>query len=186
MSSAGDIWAELSRDPRVEGNGVLRASDRDRGLIVQVLTEAYADGRLDRDELDDRTERVAAARTLGELPALIDDLVSLGSPAPGALVRGSSADPRALAETRWRVERRRALVAFLAPTILSWAVWLAGSFESDDFEPYFAWPLIVMAATGIRLLRTITDREGFLDDEVRRLTKQTEGPRARPTDEGSA
>ncbi|GAA4224711.1 DUF1707 domain-containing protein [Actinomadura meridiana] len=52
----------------------LRASDADRERVAAVLGEAYADGRLTADEHADRTARVYAARTLGELTGLTGDL----------------------------------------------------------------------------------------------------------------
>ncbi|WP_245536988.1 MULTISPECIES: DUF1707 SHOCT-like domain-containing protein [Thermomonospora] len=52
----------------------LRASDADRERVVQVLTEALADGRLTPEEHAERTARAYAARTLGELTGLTGDL----------------------------------------------------------------------------------------------------------------
>ena len=43
----------------------------------RVLAEAFADGRLDRQEFDERSDAVGAIRTLGELPGVIADLVPL-------------------------------------------------------------------------------------------------------------
>ncbi|MFB4304432.1 DUF1707 domain-containing protein [Actinomadura sp. NTSP31] len=52
----------------------LRASDADRERVAEVLGEALADGRLTMQEHADRTTRVFAARTLGELTGLTLDL----------------------------------------------------------------------------------------------------------------
>ncbi|GLZ10013.1 hypothetical protein Acsp04_02480 [Actinomadura sp. NBRC 104425] len=52
----------------------LRASDADRERVAAVLREALADGRLTIDEHAERTERVYAARTLGDLTGLTADL----------------------------------------------------------------------------------------------------------------
>ncbi|HEY8481250.1 MAG TPA: DUF1707 domain-containing protein [Spirillospora sp.] len=52
----------------------LRASDADRERVVEVLREAFADGRLTMEEHAERTSRAYAARTLGELTGLTDDL----------------------------------------------------------------------------------------------------------------
>ncbi|MGI5326312.1 DUF1707 SHOCT-like domain-containing protein [Actinomadura nitritigenes] len=52
----------------------LRASDADRERVAAVLGEALADGRITMDEHADRTARVYAARTLGELTGLTLDL----------------------------------------------------------------------------------------------------------------
>ena len=69
-----------------------RASDQDRDALLVRLHTAYAEGRLDERELDERIELVLASRTHEELDRLAADL-----PAPGT-------DPR------WRPEadaRRR-------------------------------------------------------------------------------
>ncbi|MBB6400129.1 hypothetical protein BKA00_007043 [Actinomadura coerulea] len=52
----------------------LRASDADRERVAAVLGEALADGRLTIEEHSERTSRVYAARTLGELTGLTGDL----------------------------------------------------------------------------------------------------------------
>ncbi|HET9126648.1 MAG TPA: DUF1707 domain-containing protein [Propionibacteriaceae bacterium] len=56
----------------------LRASDHDRQLVADLITAAYADGRITRDELDERLEAVWNARTFGELTPITSDLVSQG------------------------------------------------------------------------------------------------------------
>ncbi|GIH91499.1 DUF1707 domain-containing protein [Planobispora siamensis] len=53
----------------------LRAGDTDREQVAVVLNDALADGRLSHDEHEERLERLYGARTLGELTALIADLV---------------------------------------------------------------------------------------------------------------
>ena len=64
------------------------AADADRERATDVLKASYAEGRLTKVEHEDRTARVYAARTYGELGALIADLPAgpLGGPAlhPGA------------------------------------------------------------------------------------------------------
>ena len=52
----------------------LRASDADRELVVTLLGEAVADGRLTLDEHAERLEVALAARTLGDLSRLTADL----------------------------------------------------------------------------------------------------------------
>jgi uncharacterized Tic20 family protein len=60
----------------------LRVADSDRDKVVEVLHEAYAQGRLDDAELDARIDRVLAARTYGELEAPLSDLVPTARPRP--------------------------------------------------------------------------------------------------------
>lgn len=52
----------------------LRASDADRDRVAEVLRAAAADGRLGLDELDERLERLYAAKTYGELAPVVEDL----------------------------------------------------------------------------------------------------------------
>jgi Domain of unknown function (DUF1707) len=52
----------------------LRASDSDRDHVAERLRHAMAEGRLSGDELEQRLEALYAARTYGELAALLADL----------------------------------------------------------------------------------------------------------------
>ena len=55
--------------------GNLRASDADRDQVATLLSTAYAEGRLSKDEHDERLERLMAARTFDELIPITHDLV---------------------------------------------------------------------------------------------------------------
>jgi hypothetical protein len=52
----------------------LRASDADRERVAERLRHATAEGRLGSDELEERLEALYAARTYGELDALLVDI----------------------------------------------------------------------------------------------------------------
>src|SRR6516225_4431188 len=52
----------------------LRASDADREQVAERLRHATAEGRLGGDELEGRLEALYAARTYGELDALVVDI----------------------------------------------------------------------------------------------------------------
>jgi hypothetical protein len=52
----------------------IRASDRDRDAVLQRVQEAFAEGRLDDTEFDERMRAALAARTQGELDVLLADL----------------------------------------------------------------------------------------------------------------
>jgi len=60
----------------------LRAADADRERIAERLRTGHAEGRLDLAELQERLERAYAAKTLGDLRALVRDL-------PGGDVRAA-------------------------------------------------------------------------------------------------
>ena len=61
--------------------GGLRASDADRRLVEEVLNTAFVDGRLTKDELDERLGLVWQAKTFDELAPVTTDLVP-GTPTP--------------------------------------------------------------------------------------------------------
>ncbi len=60
----------------------MRASAADRERTVDVLKAGFAEGRLTRDEYDERIGRAYAARTYGELNVLIADLPAGAVPLP--------------------------------------------------------------------------------------------------------
>lgn len=170
-----DLWSSFDHDPRVPGNAGLRASDRDREVIRSVLATAYADGRLDREEFDERSEAVSAARTLGELPPVIADLVperALVQASSGSLVDATPADLQRRAELEWESDRRSAVVGFFGASLVCWAIWIATSWEDGGINAYFPWPLIVMAASLANVIRTQVTKEDSIRDEVRRLERK--------------
>ncbi len=54
MTDPDQVWGPSSRDPRVAEHAQMRVSDADRDVVPGVLAEAYADGRIDREEPDAR------------------------------------------------------------------------------------------------------------------------------------
>jgi hypothetical protein len=66
----------------------VRASDQDRDEVLVRLHTAYAEGRLDEGELDERIDLVLAARTHADLDRLSADLPRR-SPSPRPEVAGS-------------------------------------------------------------------------------------------------
>jgi hypothetical protein len=167
-----NVWASFQHDPRDPAVAALRASDADRNVVHGVLTEAFADGRLDRDEYDERTAATLGARTLGELPALVSDLVP-DRPLLPATLPLSAADPSELqrrAEDKWRKDRREALAGFVGSALLMWAIW--GATAVAKGEPYFPWPLIVNALALMNLFRVATNRTEIVRSEVKRLERK--------------
>ncbi|HYZ81515.1 MAG TPA: DUF1707 domain-containing protein [Solirubrobacteraceae bacterium] len=70
----------------------MRASDRDRDQTAERLRHAAGEGRLAPEELEQRLRAAFAARTYGELDALVGDLPSPQAPT----------DPRRATLTRLR------------------------------------------------------------------------------------
>ncbi len=66
--------------------GNLRASDADRDQVATLLSTAYAEGRLSKDEHDERLDELMRAKTFDDLIPLTSDLVpatpSASAPAP--------------------------------------------------------------------------------------------------------
>jgi hypothetical protein len=52
----------------------VRASDTDRENVAEMLRQGYAEGRLNRDELDERCTAAYTAMSCGDLRKLIADL----------------------------------------------------------------------------------------------------------------
>lgn len=77
-----DVWREFEHDPRHPTYAGIRASDADRDIVHRVLSEAYARGRLSKEEHDERSDYVSRVRTLGDLPSVLTDLVVVNQPPP--------------------------------------------------------------------------------------------------------
>jgi hypothetical protein len=69
----------------------IRASDQERESVVDVLRDAFTDGRLTLDEFEDRTSAAYAARTWADLRELTADLPA--EPVFGTDLSHESADP---------------------------------------------------------------------------------------------
>jgi hypothetical protein len=158
--STGSVWERFSHDPRHPDHAQLRASDQDRDIVHDVLGTAYGEGRLTSEELDQRTDAVAAARLLGQLPDLIGDLV------PRTATQPVTHRHRAEAERRYRAQRQQALFSFLVPTLICWAVWMATMWGG------FPWPVFVMIGTGMHFTRLVTTREDSIQSIERHLERR--------------
>ena len=149
--AATSPWHLFDIDPRRPDHAHLRASDRDRDVILDVLGTAFAEGRLTHDEYDERTAAVAAGRTLGELPPLVRDLVPpVDTAPPRPTATYPPLDARATAQHRYEQLRRQALVRFLAASLVCWTIFLVALLGDGTGFP---WPLLVSAFTGLRWLR---------------------------------
>lgn len=74
----------------------MRASDADRDRYATVLQEAYAQGRLTREEYDERLDLCMSAKTYSDLEPLVEDLPTGNLPVvrPAAeIVPASSSTP---------------------------------------------------------------------------------------------
>ena len=64
------------------GHGCLRASHADREQVIGTLKTAFADGRLDKDELDTRVGQALDARTYAELATATAGIPAAPAQAP--------------------------------------------------------------------------------------------------------
>jgi len=94
----------------------LRVGDADRDQVVESLNDAWADGRLDADELDGRRDRAMRALTYGELERVTADL-----PGGAGLVRywpgGIAHRPRSKPAV---ASAALGLGGWLGPTFFAW------------------------------------------------------------------
>jgi len=159
------FWESFRLDPRQPGHAPMRASDADREIVRATLGDAFADGRLTREEYDDRLNTLYGSRTLGEVSSLVTDLVPLdGSPMAPAPLLG--ADMRTRAARKWRKDVEESLAAFLVPSIICTVIWIAVTGGG------FFWPVFPMLFLGLNLVKTVVQRESIIEHEVLRLEEQ--------------
>lgn len=165
-----EVWTEFTRDPRDRAHQALRASDHDRLIVQQVLAEAYADGRLDRAEFDERSEAARTVRTLGDIDPLLRDLVAPRPATATSLVRATRGDLEQLAHRHWLAKRREATFSFLAVSAATTAIWAAYAFP--DPGNHFFWPVFVIIFSLLHMVRTLTHRREIVEEQLRRLEKR--------------
>jgi hypothetical protein len=110
---AGGPPAESGTSPAI------RASDRERDAVLQRVQQAFAEGRLDDVEFDERMRAALTARTHADLDALLTDLPAASAPAqaPAAGGRGPGRFAIALKSSvrragRWRVPDKYTTVVY--------------------------------------------------------------------------
>lgn len=185
--NASPLWSRFSADPRSYGQ--VRASDADRAVVSDVLSEGYALGQLDVEEFDERTEAAAKIKTLGEVPALIEDLV-LTDPAevePGTLDETGRAQALArleedrvpitpeqidaAAQKYYRDRVRRALLGAVAgPVGIVLAVWAFSSIVSG--QVIFFWPIFVIVPMLLGGLGRIAHKDEIIRNRKKELTRR--------------
>jgi hypothetical protein len=163
----------------------MRASDRERQEVVDVLKVALDDGRLKMEEYVDRMGKAYEAVTYGELALLHDDLPAAGtgparrpaaapSPSSGSASAGLAASPHA--------EAAKGAFASL-PTALKvlWTIWFAAVSinvvvwvlvgATSGRIPY-PWPLWVAGPSGAALFGVSAGVRAIRRSGVRPVPKQ--------------
>jgi len=147
------------------GRGGFRASHADRDRAIDLLKAAFVQGRLTKDELDERLGQALAARTYGDLAALSADLhpglaaaqperkpaasrraVGRGAGALAALLLAIAAVAMALATAA--VPGRPAATAPVRPAIVG----------PHQFSPFIAYAAFGWLPAGYKLLEGGTTR----------------------------
>jgi hypothetical protein len=124
------------------------ASDQERESVVDVLRDAFTDGRLTLDEFEERTAAAYAARTWTELGVLTADLPA--GPLLGAdLHQRMQADPQAVppAVRPVRVRRGRPFDRVL-PVLFVWIL-ISAAAGSPDIAAALSFVFICVLATRI-------------------------------------
>ena len=83
----------------------LRVSDAERAHVVNVLQKAIGHGLLSLDEFTERTDTALAAKTRGELNAVLVDLPGVTHTDPDSPVREKPVELRANMSTLKRTRR---------------------------------------------------------------------------------
>jgi Domain of unknown function (DUF1707) len=126
----------------------IRASDQERESVVDVLRDAFTDGRLTFDEFDERTASAYAARTWTELRELTSDLPV--QPVLGAALnqRPQAGQPQAISPAgRPRGVRTRPFDRVL-PVLFVWIV-IAAAAGSPSIAAALSFVFICVLATRI-------------------------------------
>jgi hypothetical protein len=150
------------------GDPKIRASDSDRDRTAALLREHHAAGRLTLDEFNERLDHAYAAKTMGELDALMADLpaIDLYKLPDASLRRGKAGDsglpwfrpPGALmaAHGRFSPAWQAAWGSWVSITSIGFVVWLATG--ASLANPWFLW---IVGPWGVLMLaRWITGAPG--------------------------
>jgi len=126
----------------------IRASDQERESVVDVLRDAFTDGRLTFDEFEERTAAAYAAKTWSDLRELTSDLPA--GPLLGAdLHHQPRADPQAVppAVRPPQVRRNRPFDRTL-PVLFVWIL-ISAAAGSPDIAAALSFVFICVLATRI-------------------------------------
>jgi hypothetical protein len=125
-------------EPTQHPNDAIRASNADREAVVKRLADAYAEGRLELSEMDERTAAAYAAKTMGDLTPLTADLPAASST---AVVATEESESDSSGWSDWQPWLKFALPAVI---ILNLAVWAAVSALSDHHLVFPWWIILVV------------------------------------------
>ncbi|MDA2813167.1 DUF1707 domain-containing protein [Nocardiopsis sp. RSe5-2] len=142
---SGDAMDSTSSAPR-SGRPSLRVGDGERERTAAIVSDAAAAGYIAIDELDGRLDDVWAARTAGELDAVVADLPV------DRLDAGSAARSPARPTARPTERPKRGepsmkgfrvhLSAYIGVMTLLFGIWLMVGVTAGAWYPWFIWPAL--------------------------------------------
>jgi hypothetical protein len=113
----------------------IRASDKERESVVDVLRDAYTEGRLTLDEFEERTSAAYASKTWDDLRELTGDLPVepvLGADLPQRRARPQPAPRQVMpSPPRTRQSGRDRPLGRLLPVVFAW-IMIAAAAGSPD------------------------------------------------------
>lgn len=137
----------MAADPKI------RASDADRDRTANLLREHHAAGRLDAEEFNERLDKAFAAKTIGELDELTQDLpvidlyplptstLSGDRRPPGLAAQAMGAQPALRGHGRLSPAWQAAWGSWLTVSLLCTVIWLLSGAG-------YPWPLWVAGPLG--------------------------------------
>ena len=146
----------------------MRASDADREAVAETLRDAHAEGRLTLEEFEERLDRTLAAKTLGELTMVTQDL-----PASDAALEAPTAPlPAPATPYSGRGHVRGLWAAWGTAVIVCVGIWATTSMGHGHGQMMNGrfWPIWVVGPWGaVLLVRTLfgaeRERPGRQDGE---------------------
>lgn len=139
----------------------IRLSDAERMDALQALGTHYAEGRLDLTEFNERTAKVAEARTHGELRPLFDDL-------PGGIPSHSPQSPAVITQSDELTSlKRKGQIVRTSEMVFS-AVGMAVFFIGLMLNWNYSWLGFLFAGLAVLVARTAL---GFSDSDEKALKK---------------
>jgi hypothetical protein len=127
----------------------IRASDQERESVVDVLRDAFTDGRLTFDEFEERTAYAYAAKTWTQLRELTSDLPAQPVLGAGLSQRPRADQPQAIPPAgRPRGVRRDRPFDRVLPVLFVWIV-IAAAAGSPSIAAALSFVFICVLATRI-------------------------------------
>ena len=167
--SGGKGWAGFSADPRDPQYQQLRASDADRNTAATMLGNAYAEGRLDNDEYQQRLDQAMSSKNLGELVPVLSDIVptatgTSASPASPPSSRGGGRPGFMGQFPRW----------WLGLAVMFNLIWLMTVLGTGHLIYY--WPMWPMLGTAIPMIMGFFGKENVNRSDRRSIGQGQEPP----------